>query len=342
MKRNAVIAFIICGVVAGLGAVIGKQGRDDVDRSAAAEPSDFDVPLSFEVDVEGVQEVSGLAISRRSRGFIYAHEDSGNAKRLLVLDHLGKPRCFYELSASRNFDWEDMAVANEPRTKRSFVVIGDLGRNLKELGVSEPRFVVTLEPDVGADLAALFETSSKREKREQQAGLPRLRTKSANEWRLSYAGLEPNDYPDIEALWFDPVSQRFGLVAKTTRDRAEIWSVTPPEVWDRDASLVASRVAYLPVHGSKRKRMVTSACFEQVTRRVVLTTYDEVHVLEAPELGVSPVAALVRVDSQRLPLPFKGQVEASTVLDPGRVLVAAEGRPARFAVVALPRHNARH
>lgn len=342
MKRSAVIAFIICGVVAGLGAVIGTQGGDGDDRSATAKPFDFDVPLSFEVDVEGVQEVSGLAISRRSTGFLYAHEDSGNAKRLLVLDHVGKPRCFYEVSAARNFDWEDMAVASEQRTGRSFVVIGDLGRNLKELGVSEPRFVVALEPDVGADLAALFERASKREKREQQAGLPRLRTKSANEWRLSYAGLEPDDYPDIEALWFDPVSQRFGLVAKTTRDRAEIWSVTPPEVWDRDSSLVASRVAYLPVHGSKRKRMVTSACFEPVTRRVVLTTYDEVHVLEAPELGRTPGAALIRVTSQRHPLPFQGQVEASTVLDPGRVLVAAEGRPARFAVVAMPRHNARH
>ncbi|MCA8969258.1 MAG: hypothetical protein KDC95_05720 [Planctomycetes bacterium] len=301
---------------------------DERDEQRAA--PDYEFPLRFEVDCPGVQEISGLATSVRSAGFVFAHEDSGNAKRLLVLDRKGTPVCFYDVVGARNFDWEDMTIAMHE--SRSYVVLGDVGRNLARFGAITPRLWVCEEPDIANDLTTIRASHAK------GAALPRLRTKSAAEWQLSYSGLEPKDYPDVEALWFDPRSGNFGMATKTTGDVADLWSIESPKAWLADTKREARRVGVLRLRGNKRERMITAASYEPQTNRVILATYDELWTFAAPDLTArtsEDTGAVRTIEFTRDNLPLKGQVEALTVLDPTRALIASEGKPAKFAVTSI-------
>ncbi|MCB9881577.1 MAG: hypothetical protein H6832_10995 [Planctomycetes bacterium] len=334
--RHGIVALTIL-LFAALATVAAIATLRDGQRSAMVDDLDeqrsvlaFEFPLRFEVDCPGVQEISGLATSVRSKGFVFAHEDSGNAKRLLVLDRKGVPICFYEVVGARNFDWEDMTIATHE--SRSYVVLADVGRNLARFGEITPRLWVCEEPDIANDLAT--RTSS----RPQGEALPRLRTSSAVEWQLQYVGLEPKDYPDVESLWFDPRSGNFGMATKTTGDVADLWSIEAPKVWLADTKLEARRVGVLRLRGNKRERMITAASYEPQSNRVILATYDELWTFAAPDLTArtsEDTGAVRTIEFTRDNLPLKGQVEALTVLDPTRALIASEGKPAKFAVTQI-------
>lgn len=302
---------------------------------AQDEAGTFDLPLRFDSKRDSVGEISGLALSIRNPGWIWSHEDSGNAAKLIALDSRGRIRFRYDLRGARNFDWEDIATAVDARTKHAFIVVGDVGRNLAKLGQTAPRLWVTREPDIATDLQppAAPSPGAKSEK------LRRYKSLAVHDWRIRYAALEPKDYPDVEALYFDDRAQRFGLVTKSSRGRSVIWSVAPPANWSSDATVEAIQVATLRLRGSNREQMVTAADLDTENRRLVLTSYRRLMLLPAPILD-RPTASdeelprLVPAHSEKL--PKLDQIEALVVLPKGRVLVASEGKTARFAVLTLP------
>ena len=71
-------------------------------------------------------EASGLAISRRTTGLLWSHNDSGNATVLFALDTSGKVRGRIRLPVLTR-DWEDVSAAN--CTTGSCLYIADIGDN---------------------------------------------------------------------------------------------------------------------------------------------------------------------------------------------------------------------
>lgn len=73
-----------------------------------------------------IPEASGLAISRRTPGVIWAHNDSGNAPVLFALDASGTVRGRVRLPI-RTRDWEDISAARCP--SGDCLYIADIGDN---------------------------------------------------------------------------------------------------------------------------------------------------------------------------------------------------------------------
>jgi hypothetical protein len=76
--------------------------------------------------VAELREASGVAVSKRSPGRLYAHNDSGEAA-LQVLDGEGRTLGKLTIGGAKVEDWEAIAVG--PCGSRSCIYIGDIGDN---------------------------------------------------------------------------------------------------------------------------------------------------------------------------------------------------------------------
>ncbi|RIW17239.1 hypothetical protein D0X99_05685 [Algoriphagus lacus] len=76
-----------------------------------------------------LEEMSGLAFSKKHPDKFYTHTDSGGEIAVFVLDALGNEIGKINLEGVENRDWEDIAVAPGPGDK-SFVYVAEIGDNL--------------------------------------------------------------------------------------------------------------------------------------------------------------------------------------------------------------------
>ena len=131
------------------------------------------VPASRLTRLAGVSEASGIALSRRTPGIIWTHNDSG-APVLFAFDTSGQPRGRVQVTGALVDDWEDLAVG--PCAQGSCLFIADIGdnnrgrRQITIYRVPEPRPEDTatapaeafhaVYPDGPRDAEALFVASS--------------------------------------------------------------------------------------------------------------------------------------------------------------------------------------
>lgn len=95
----------------------------------AADDASFSGPYHG-TTIEGPprRETSGLALSRRTPGVIWTHDDSGGAAQLYADDlKTGKRRGTVRVTGHRNEDWEDLAAFE--LDGKAWLVIGDVGDN---------------------------------------------------------------------------------------------------------------------------------------------------------------------------------------------------------------------
>jgi hypothetical protein len=114
VARAAAIALLLAGPLAA-----AWMGR--VDRSAG--PC---VVLGGPVALPEIPESSGLAVSRRTPGLIWSHNDSGNDEVLFALDAAGAVRARVRVGA-RMRDWEDISAARCP--SGDCLYLADIGDN---------------------------------------------------------------------------------------------------------------------------------------------------------------------------------------------------------------------
>lgn len=106
------------------------------------------------------QETSGMALSRRTPGIVWTHDDSGGSPQLFGDDLAsGKRRGILRLTGVKNEDWED--VASFERDGRAWLVVGDVGdndarRRAVRLHVVEEPAAATLRPDTWTDVAPAY------------------------------------------------------------------------------------------------------------------------------------------------------------------------------------------
>ena len=90
---------------------------------------DFD-PLPSEKGTVDISETSGLAVSVKNENMIWAHNDSGHANTLFLIDsQTGEIMSRYTIMGSANIDWEDMEIALDSKTQEPYLYVADLGDN---------------------------------------------------------------------------------------------------------------------------------------------------------------------------------------------------------------------
>jgi hypothetical protein len=137
--RFALIAVAVACVGASPTSAAAQEGS-----SASCRPSG---PL---VRMPGLAEASGLALSRRVPGRLWAHNDSGDAV-LFALDDKGKVAAQVRVTGAKVEDWEAIAVG--PCGSASCLYIGDIGDN--EASRSRITVYRVPEPDAKSTTAAV-------------------------------------------------------------------------------------------------------------------------------------------------------------------------------------------
>jgi hypothetical protein len=263
-----------------------------------------------------LDEISGMAASRRHAGLFWVHNDSDDAPRLYAVDQEGAVRAALSLEGAGNRDWEDMAAFE--RDGRAFLLIADTGDNG---GIREQLTLIALE-----EPAALG---------------PALQARPA--WQLRFRW--PDGPRDCEAVAVDAAGGFVYLVAKKR---------VPPEVWrvpldgTTDAVVAAERVATLsgvvqptaedlarnPVYGRYRSQ-ITAADISADGRRFAALNYRTAYVYERGE-GEDWATALARPPSE-LTLPWLPQAEALALdLDGGSAWISSEKLPAPLLQLPIP------
>jgi len=138
----------------------------------------------------GLNEVSGIAVSRRNAQVIWLVEDSGNASQVHAVNEAGTLLATYNVSGAA-IDIEDIATGPGPIVGQSYLYIADIGDN------SGSRASITVyrapEPEVTSNQSVVSGT-------------------------LTMVENFPMKYPDgkynAEALLVDPVTEDIYLVTK--------------------------------------------------------------------------------------------------------------------------------
>ncbi len=86
-------------------------------------------PREFVLQTDRLDEASGLDYSLVNDGILWSHNDSGGAAAIYALDTEGKLVTTLQLQGITNRDWEDIAVAKDPKTGKSCIYIGEIGDN---------------------------------------------------------------------------------------------------------------------------------------------------------------------------------------------------------------------
>jgi dipeptidyl aminopeptidase/acylaminoacyl peptidase len=86
-------------------------------------------PREFVLQTDRLDEASGLDYSLVNAGILWSHNDSGGAAAIYALDAEGKLVTTLQLHGITNRDWEDIAVAKDPKTGKSQIYIGEIGDN---------------------------------------------------------------------------------------------------------------------------------------------------------------------------------------------------------------------
>jgi hypothetical protein len=133
-----------------------------------------------------IDEASGLAVSRRHRGIVYMHNDSGDTARVFAVGPDGRTRAVFTIAGARNRDWEAMAPGRDG-AGRPALFLADIGDNR---GDTWPSVTVYRVPEP----ATL-----------------RSQTLRATAFRLKYADGPRN----AESVLVDPRTNRLYVASKT-------------------------------------------------------------------------------------------------------------------------------
>ena len=190
MRRLAAPAVLIAIFAAGCG------GRDRAPVTAASPAARTPAPAApcdrlrprvvGRVTAPAARELSGLVLARS--GVLWAHNDSGDAPRLIALGRDGRLRGEVAVTGAEHVDWEDIAARG--RT----LYIGDIGDNLAQ----RPEIVVYRVPEPA----------------------PGATSVAAERIALRY----PDGAHDAEALLADPRTGSLAIVTKDFSGKAVVYT----------------------------------------------------------------------------------------------------------------------
>ncbi len=121
MVRLGLLLLVVAGAW-----LAGGEARAQPAAPGDAPPLPDGAVLSGLIADPRLAEISGLAVSRRHPGIIWAHNDSHAPSVLYAVDGHGTVRAVLELAVA-NLDWEDMASFEH--AGRAWLLVADTGDN---------------------------------------------------------------------------------------------------------------------------------------------------------------------------------------------------------------------
>ncbi|HEU5156998.1 MAG TPA: hypothetical protein VFU43_08380 [Streptosporangiaceae bacterium] len=207
--------------------------------AAAARGQGPEARVACTVSDPRITEASGLAVSRRHRGIVYIHNDSGDGPRIFAVGPDGRTRATFTVAGAGNRDWEGMALGRDG-AGRPALFVADIGDNLG----GEWPFVTVYRVREPAHL--------------------RSQTLRATAFRLKY-----RDGPrNAESVLIDPRTNRLYVASKR---------VTGAALYAAPARLSAGGVNVLRKVGGAPP-VATDAAFAPDGRTFVIRTYTDAHV----------------------------------------------------------------
>jgi hypothetical protein len=286
--RNYLIIAIltiggICAVALLLGRQAAKQTKGPAPFSLVPDACSLTGRL---VKLPDVSEASGLALSRRTSGVLWTHEDSRPV--LFAIDVLGQVQGRVVVSGAPVVDFEDLAIG--PCGGKTCLFIGDIGDNN---GRRDHVSVYRVPEPLPTDTA----------------------TAPAEAFHATY----PEGPQDAEALF---VSKEGGLYIVTKGNSGPIAVYKFPEPLQAGASVLLERVATLSATNVVRNDRVTGAGTSPDGQWIVLRTHDAVLFYEArPLLQGTPSRAL-RYDVSEMQ---ESQSEGVALGSEGALFLVSEG-----------------
>jgi|SRR5688572_24809061 len=243
------------------------------------------------MSVRDLPEASGVAVSRKSPGVLWSHNDSGEPV-LIALSTDGTTRGRIKVAGARVEDWEDIDVG--PCPQGTCVFIADIGDN------SGKRSAVTIyrvpEPDPGAGTSPAAEVM-----------------------RFTY----PDQPQDAEALIVQPDGTLL-IVTKGERGPAALYRASAR--FRDGATTKLERVATITAangkQGVSRNNRITGAAASRDGRWIVLRTLSSVAFYSASELESGKVREAFRYDVSRI---GEQQGEGVAFGEGGTLWLASEG-----------------
>lgn len=269
-----------------------------------------------------VDEISGLAASRRRDGLYWAHNDSGNPNSIYALTPAGAVVGEYTIEGARNIDWED--IASFELDGRPWLLVADIGDN----GGLRPtiQLILVPEPDTIATRGGSV----------------------APEWVLTARW--PDGPRDAEAIAVDPASRTIYLLAKR-RVPAQLFALAlePPAAPDEVRTI--RQIGTVPGIPQPTQEEIASspeigrwlgqptAMDRRADGSFVVLTYRDAYLFVARP-GDDATATLRRLPL-RLGLPPLPQAEAVAFSRDGRSVLAGSERLPAPIVQARLRGDAR-
>lgn len=269
---------------------IDAAGADDAgppDCTALSAPERLGT-----IDDARLDELSGLAASRRHPGLFYAHNDSGDAARVFVIDGSARVVATISLTGASHRDYEDIAIGPGP-DGQPWVFVGDVGDNAARDGSGAPRSEVIVyrfaEPETApsGELALTPETT-----------------------RLTY----PEAPYDCESIFVDPAGDLF-LLSKEDAGASTLYRAAAPST---DPIVLEPVATVMLAPGSAS---ATAADLSPSGASLLVRTYGRLH-LFTRATGEPWSDALARAPT-RMPTQPELQSEAVAWLADGRGYVTA-------------------
>ena len=141
-----------------------------------------------------MSEASGIAWSLKNPGYIWAHNDSGHANNLFLLDaENGQIVARYVVMGTHNYDWEDIEVSYGPDSDKSYIYIADTGDNSQ----TRPNYTI-------------YRFEEPRFEESHRGELVRIDDINVDRIRFTY----PSGSYDTESMLVDPLTKDIFLITK--------------------------------------------------------------------------------------------------------------------------------
>ena len=109
------------------------------------EENQFPCTLTGKIAGKLLDEISGIAASRKNKGVFWAHNDSGDGARIYAFDAKGKDLGYFDIKGVFARDCEDIAVGPGPVDGENYIYLADIGDNfgrwdeIRVYRVAEPK-----------------------------------------------------------------------------------------------------------------------------------------------------------------------------------------------------------
>jgi hypothetical protein len=265
-----------------------------------------------------LDELSGLAASRRLPGVLWTHNDSGEkTARIFALGTDASLRATLVLDTIDPDDWEDIAMGrcSDASTTLDCIYVADTGDNKHER--SEVAVVRVVEPDA---LPPMRDDGRAPRKSRVDTGVTSFRVRFPSRPDLSGAERKLAEHPDIEAMVVLP-DRRVVFFDK----REDGTSVVFRAALQAGALVTAESLGSLNLADGALKKgpslRATAADLDLAGTTLLLRTYFRVYVLDvggalaAPPDAAGPLLAAASAAKSSIPHGFDTQGE-SIAFDP--------------------------